>query len=245
MVTAIVLTHNDEQIIERCLESLKWCEEMLVIDDNSTDKTVLLAKQLGAKVVKRDLADDFAAQRNFGLNLAKGEWVLFIDSDEVVTPQLAREIKDTLKATDNPVNGYYFHRKDWWGGGSLTHGETANVKLLRLAKKEMGKWARPIHEEWRVNGAHGEFSNPLEHYPHPDVAQFLREINHYSTLTARFMKTQGTIEPDWYIVAKPLTKFMVNYLLRLGFLDGTPGAIYAIMMSFHSFLVRAKLKTQT
>lgn len=244
MISGIVLTRNDEKIIGRCLESLEWCDELLVIDDNSTDRTAALARKAGARVIKHALNDDFAGQRNYGLSLVKGDWVFFVDSDEVVTLQLAREIKKAIEAPENPINGYYFHREDWWGGRRLRHGETANLKLLRLAKKDMGKWARPIHEEWQVNGPLSEFSNSLEHYPHPDVAQFLDEINQYSSLTAKFLRSQGTIEPYWHLVAKPLAKFFVNYVLRLGFLDGTPGAIYAVMMSFHSFLVRAKLRTE-
>lgn len=243
MISAIVLTRNDAQTIEKCLASLSWCDEVMVIDDNSKDKTCEIAKKAGAKVLSHALNDDFAEQRNFALSEARGEWVFFVDSDEVVTPQLGREIKEALKASENPYNGYYFHRIDWWGGRWLRHGETGNVKLLRLAKKDMGRWARPIHEEWRVNGPLSEFANPLEHYPHPDVAQFLAEINQYSTLNARFLKSQGIVEPAWYVVGKPLAKFFMNFIVRRGFLDGTQGAIYAIMMSFHSFLVRAKLKT--
>lgn len=244
MISAVVLTHNDEKPLNKCLESLKWCDELLVIDDNSSDRTGSIAKKTGAGVIRRALNDDFAGQRNYGLSLVKSEWVLFIDSDEIVTPQLAREIKEAVSLKENPINGYFFHRIDWWGGRWLTHGEVANVKLLRLARKNLGKWVRPIHEVWEVNGPLGEFANPLEHYPHPDVAQFLEEINHYSTVTAAALKTQGIIEPAWYIFAKPAAKFFVNYAGRLGFLDGMPGAIYAIMMSLHSFLVRAKLKTQ-
>lgn len=241
MVSAIVLTHNDEAILTRCLTSLKWCDEVVVIDDESTDGTVGVAKKHGANVFIHPLQDDFAAQRNFGLSKAKGEWVLFVDSDEVVTKELAEEIIQTANGKRQTVNGYFIRRKDYWGGRWLEHGETGNIKLLRLARKNAGVWRQPVHEEWRIQGETGELVHPLLHYPHQNVAQFLEEINRYSSVYARFLHSQGIQEPAWQVVAKPIAKFFVNYIWRSGFLDGTAGMVAALMMSFHSFLVRGKL----
>lgn len=115
------------------------------------------------------------------------------------------------------------------------------MKLLRLAKKDAGKWEQPVHEEWKVKWEVGTLVHPLLHYPHPNVAQFLNEINRYSTLYTRFLHAKGIKEPARYIAAKPAAKFFLNYFWRLGFLDGTAGIVVALMMSFHSFLVRGKL----
>lgn len=115
------------------------------------------------------------------------------------------------------------------------------MKLLRLARKEAGKWRQPVHEEWKIQGSSGTLSHPLLHYPHQNVAQFLEEINRYSGIYARYLHSRGVKEPAWHIVGKPLAKFFVSYVWRLGFLDGTAGLVVALMMSFHSFLVRAKL----
>lgn len=244
MISGVVLTHDDEDIIKRCYQSLTWCDEIVVIDDESTDGTAQLAKKLGGKVFRRKLNGDFAAQRNFGLSKARGEWVLFIDSDEIVSQELASEIQNVIKKPAEISNrevGFYVKRKDYFLGRWLTHGETANVKLLRLAKKDAGKWTRPVHEVWDVKGNVGELSHPLLHYPHPNVAQFLDEINRYSTLNARYLHSQGVTVSWWQIIAYPKIKFLVNYFWRLGFMDGTAGVILALMMSFHSFLVRSKL----
>ncbi|MEK7543780.1 MAG: glycosyltransferase family 2 protein [Patescibacteria group bacterium] len=241
MISAVILTHNDEAIISRCLESLGWCDEVIVVDDQSTDGTVIVAKKLGAKVYIHPLHDDFAAQRNFGLEKTKNNWVLFVDSDEVVTEALKKEILQKADSKQQTASGYFIKRKDYWGGRWLTHGETGNVKLLRLARKESGKWVQPVHEEWKMQGDIGELTHPLLHYPHQNVAQFLEEINQYSGLYAQYLFEQGVREPAWYIAGKPLAKFFVNYIWRLGFLDGTAGIVVALMMSFHSFLVRAKL----
>jgi len=261
MISSVVLSHNDSAILSRCLTSLGWCDEVIVVDDNSTDGTIDVARKLGAKAFFHPLNDDFAAQRNFGLEKAKGEWILFVDSDEVVTEELASEIRTILssrakrgdlyesleiaspseRSRNDNVSGYYIKRKDFLWGRELTHGETGSVKLLRLAKKNVGKWLRPVHEEWKIRGKVGTLTHPLLHYPHQNVAQFLEKINRYSTLYARYLHSQGVKEPVWQIIGKPMPKFFVNYVWRLGFLDGTAGIVVALMMSFHSFLVRAKL----
>ena len=239
MLSAVVLTHNDEATIERTLASLTWCEEIVVLDDDSMDKTIERVKKNKARVIKRRVDGDFAAQRNAALKEANGDWVLFVDSDEVVSSALRAEIQKAI--TDGSVDGYYLKRQDILFGKRLAHGETGSVRLLRLAKKDAGVWRRPVHEVWDVTGQTGEISEPLLHYPHPNVAQFLSDINIYSTLNAQYLKKQHVRVPGWHIVVYPTAKFFSNYVLRLGFLDGVPGIIMAIMMSFHSFLTRAKL----
>ncbi len=251
MISAIILAHNDEATIAKTLGSLTWCDEIVVIDDNSTDSTVSIAKKFTNKIFERPPGNDFAAQRNFGLTKAKGEWVLFTDSDEVVSPTLASEIEriisvptkisnDKFQMTNEAV-GFYIKRRDIMWGRQLRHGEQGRMKLLRLAKKDAGKWIRPVHEVWEVKGQTAELREPLLHFPHPKVAQYLEKINRYSTLNARYLYRQK-VRVSWLqIVAYPVAKFFLNYFLRLGFLDGTAGAVVAIMMSFHSFLTRAKL----
>ena len=239
MVSAIILSHNDEDSIGKTIRSLSWCDEILVVDDYSVDRTVTLAKEEGALVFTRHLSGDFAAQRNFALEKAKREWVLFVDSDEIVSDELQNEIRSAVK--NNDVVGYYVKRQDFLFGRPLTHGETANVMLLRLAKKNAGVWRRPVHEVWVVHGTVGYLSRPLMHYPHPNVAQFLDEINRYSSLNAEYLYSSGVKPSLWQIIAYLKAKFLVNYIWRMGFLDGTPGVLVALMMSFHSFLTRAKL----
>lgn len=262
MISAVVLTHNAEATLEQTFKSLTWCDEIVLIDDNSTDKTVEIAKKYQARVFTRSLSDDFSAQRNFGLAKARGEWVVFVDSDEVVSKELVSEARLICHAGLDPASqwdsgsgagmtqgnrrskspsGYFIRRNDWFLGRWLKHGETANVRLLRLARKDAGVWERPVHEVWDVKGEIGELKNPLLHYPHPNVAQFLEEINRYSSLNARCLFDQGIMVPWWHVVAYPTAKFFLNYVWLQGFRDGMPGAVMAIMMSFHSFLTRAKL----
>ena len=238
MVSAIVLSHNDEDSIAASLVSITWCDEIIVVDDCSTDGTLSVVKKYTPDIYQRPLNDDFAAQRNFALTKAKGDWVLFVDSDEVVSAGLADEIKQALEID---CAGFYMRRTDYLFGKALKHGETGRVRLLRLAKRNAGKWERSVHEVWNVKGLIAELSHPLDHFPHQDVAQFIIEINHYSSLNARYLHSKNVHVSGWHIIAYPVCKFFVDYVLYLGFLDGTAGAVVALMMSFHSFLTRAKL----
>lgn len=238
-ISAVVLTHNNQATLPVSLKSLGFCDEIVVIDDESTDETCDIAKKSGARVIPHPLKGDFAKQRNFGLAQVRQEWVLFVDSDEVVTPVLAKEIEEAVQKVD--VQGFFLKRQDVLWGKSMQHGETQRVRLIRLAKKESGTWQRPVHETWNVRGVVGTLKNPLLHTPHPDVAHFLDDINTYSTINALHFFEIGKRASWWHIVAYPTGKFIQNYLWRLGFRDGMPGIIVALMMSFHSFLTRAKL----
>lgn len=239
MISAVVLTKNEEKNIKDCLKTLAWCDEVVVIDDYSKDQTVNIAKKMGAKVFKRRLNDNYASQRNYGLGKARGDWILFVDADERIIDKLANEVKIIIK--DKKLNGYYLKRQDIVWGKRLKYGETANVKLLRLGRKGAGEWQRRVHETWEIKGRKGELKEPLLHYPHPTIAEFLEEINFYSSLNAREFLKEGKRAGLIQIIAYPLGKFLKNYILRFGFLDGTPGMMIALMMSLHSFLTRAKL----
>lgn len=240
MITAVVLTKNEEKNIKECLETVKWCDEIVVIDDYSEDKTVEIVEKLGVKVFRHHLGNDFARQRNFALRQAQGEWVLFIDADERVSAALAAEITNYKLHITN-YSGFYFRRNDWFLGRWLNHGETANVKLLRLAKKGTGRWKRRVHETWEIEGRIGELKNPLLHYPHQTISQFLEQINRYTTIDAYQFYKKGKKFSLWQILVYPPAKFIQNYLLKFGFLDGFPGLVMALMMSLHSLITRVKL----
>lgn len=239
MISAIVLTHNDSENLIKTLASLSWCDERIVIDDNSEENIKKIAADYHAQYYCHALNENFSQQRNFGLSKATSEWVLFVDSDEVVTSVLADEINKTIQDTHH--SGFLIQRRDSMWGKILRHGEVGNMAFVRLARKNAGLWSRPVHESWNVQGTVGRLKNPILHYPHTSVSSFLSEINTYSTLNAQFLYSQKTQVYGWHIVAYPFGKFVLNYVWRLGFIDGIAGFIFAMMMSFHSFLSRAKL----
>lgn len=243
MISCVILTKNEEKNISKCLSSVSWCDEIVVIDDESTDKTLDLVKKTKARIFVRPKNNDFSSQRNFGLDKAKGDWVLFVDADEVVSSALWYEIMQHTNATINDYSGFFIRRIDTIWGKELNHGETGNIKFLRLAKKDSGRWIGRVHEVWDVKGNKIPLKNPLNHYPHISVEKFLREINYYTDLRAKELSENKTKVFWGSIIIFPFTKFILNYLIKRGFQDGIQGLIMATLMSFHSFLVRAKLWT--
>ncbi|HUQ84979.1 MAG TPA: glycosyltransferase family 2 protein [Candidatus Limnocylindrales bacterium] len=241
MISAIIITKNEEKSLKRSLRSLSWCDEVIVIDDDSTDDTVKIAEKLGAKVYKRSLDGDFSAQRNFGLQKAKNDWVLFIDADEEVSPALWFEIMQHTNSPSDKYSGYFIKRQDVIWGRLLKYGETGNKKFLRLAKKNSGKWEGVVHEKWNVVGMTATLNNPLMHYPHVTIENFLHEINLYTDIRAKELYDKKVRTSSFLIIIYPLAKFIQNYFLKQGFRDGVPGLLLALMMSLHSFLVRSKL----
>ncbi|MBI4058683.1 glycosyltransferase family 2 protein [Candidatus Microgenomates bacterium] len=240
MISVIILTKNEEKNIEKCIKSVQFCDEAIVIDDNSEDKTVEMAKKSGAKVFSHSLDNDFAQQRNFGLEKAKGDWVLFVDADERISDNLKLEIGH-LALDITPFNGFYLKRQDIMWGKEIKHGEQGNIKLLRLAKKNAGKWQRQVHEYWDICGKTGELKNPLQHYPHQSLTEFMNDVNFYSTLHAQQKFNDGEYSNLLHILLWPKLKFFKNWILRAGFLDGTAGFVLTVMMSWHSFFAWSKL----
>lgn len=247
MISAVVLTKNEENNVVDCLESLLWCDEIIVIDDESEDRTVDIIKSLNnpkIKLYKRPLSADFSAQRNFGLQKAKDDWVMFIDADERVTKDLKNEIENMISSQfslEQKLRGFYIRRTDVIWSKKLRFGETGNIMILRLARKGSSQWVGKVHEVLRVKGKIGQLRNPIFHYPHQDVASFLKEINFYTDIRAKELFDKKVKVNFWSIIIHPLGKFLFNYAARLGFLDGMPGFVFAIFMTFHSFLVRGKL----
>jgi len=237
-ITAIVLAKNEEDDIQRCLTSLQWADELIVIDSGSTDQTISLATELGVKVVFHTMSN-FADQRNFAMQQAKNDWVLMVDADEVISEELRKEMLYHLQTEH--FNGYVIKRIDYAFGKWLRHGEFESFSLLRLGRKSKGIWVNPVHEVWNIKGNIGTLEHPILHYSHPSITEFLKKLNRYTTTDAQELFQQGIKTSWWSIVAYPTAKFLVNFFWKKGFLDGIHGLIFTILMSFYSFTKRAKL----
>lgn len=238
MVSAVVIARNEEKNIASCLESLSFCSQLILVDDDSSDQTKEIARKFEAEIYKRKL-ENFSEQRNFGLSKAKNEWVLFIDSDEVVSKELQKEILREVK--DSNCNGYLVKREDRFLGHEMRHGDLGNVWLLRLGKKDEGEWKGDVHEEWNIKGRVGKLKNPLIHTSHKDLSQFVEKINYYSSIRARELKKSDVHSSLWMIIFYTKLKFLNLYIIKFGFLDGIHGFVHALFMSFYTFLVRGKL----
>lgn len=242
-LSTVILTKNEEKTIENTLKSVLFSDEIIVIDNFSNDNTKEIAQKYNCRTFEHELNENFAAQRNFGFQKAKGEWILFVDADEELSENLQGEIKKTIK-NKSDKDAYYLKRRDFWWGKELKHGEVRNIRekgLIRLVKRDSGSWVGSVHERFITTKSAGEFKGFIDHYPHQSVAEFLSDINFYSTLRAKELFKEHKRVGLFEIVAYPFFKFFLTYFLKRGFLDGPAGFTYAFLMSFHSFLVRAKL----
>ena len=241
-LSAIILTKNSQDTIVDCIESVNFCDEIIIVDDYSTDNTIDLVtgiKNKKIKLVRHHLNDDFSAQRNYALSKSSLDWLLFVDSDEVISEKLHHNIERAVES--NFYNGYLVKRVDFLWGTKLLHGEAAGVTLLRLAKKGVGKWEGKVHETWKVRGKVSRLDGELLHYSHKSIYSFVSKINKYTTIRAFELHKLEVNVSLFHIVLYPFGKFLDNFLIKKGFIDREAGFIHASLMSFHSFLVRSKL----
>ncbi len=239
MLTAVIIAKNEAASLPECLASLKFCDRILVIDNQSADATAKVALALHARVLKFAVSGDFAMERNFALDQVKSGWVLFVDADETVPADLAQEIVNAIK---NPrIHGYFLPRIDFMWGRQLKYGDTGTVNLLRLGQAGQGRWSGRVHETWQISGPAGRLSHPLIHRPHPTLEKFLQKINFYSSVRAGELYDAKKTASIWQVIVYPPAKFVFLWLVKLGFLDGMPGLIHAMTMAFYTFLVRGKL----
>lgn len=238
-LSAVILTKNNKDIIGSLIDNLSFCDEVVVVDDFSDDGTDIVAKQHGAKVFKRELNENFAKQRNFGLDHCLGEWVIFVDSDENVSDELKKEILRVIN--NNTISAYQIRRNNQFLGKVLKHGEAGAVELTRLAKKNSGRWERNVHEYWNVKGKTGRLKGYLNHNPYKSLDEFVEKINNYSSMHAKANYKEGKKSSLLKIAFYPGLKFLSNYILKIGFLDGVYGFVFALLMSLHSFLAWSKL----
>lgn len=239
MISAVVLVKNLSVDFKNTLASLSFCDEIILIN-SETGENKNLKLDGRVRCYFRDLQNDFSGQRNFGLEKARHEWVLFVDSDEYISGDLEKEIKDFVHSAGD-YSGMSFLRQDFFLGKKLSFGETANSSFVRLIKRGKGRWKGAVHEVLVVDGKIKTAKNRIFHYSHKNISEFLLKINFYTTIRAKELKENGRKTNFLQIVFNPAGKFLVNYFFRFGLLDGMPGLILALGMSFHSFLVRAKL----
>src|SRR3990172_1421015 len=239
-ITAVILSKNEERNIKDCIKSLKFCNEILVIDDDSTDNTKVFAKSSGAKVIARPLAGDYATQKNFALSKANYKWVVFIDADERISDDLKEEIKKVVDIPNNPYMGYLIKRNKYLWGKTVNFGDSRD-DLLRLGKKNAGKWVRRVHEHWVMPGKVKKLSGKINHYPHKSLKEYVEHVDFFSGLHAKAHYDAGTKSNLFKILFYPPVKFIQNYFLRLSILDGSRGFLISMMMSLHSFLAWSKL----
>jgi glycosyltransferase involved in cell wall biosynthesis len=239
-LAVIVITKNEEENIEACLESVRWADEIVVVDGGSSDRTAELARSKGAKVFERKW-DGYGAAKNFGLAQCTAEWVLWLDADERVTEQLGEEIRTVLRASGS-INGYELPRLANFLGKWIHHCGWYPGYVLRLFRRQAGRFTEDrVHERLVVEGTVAKLRNDLLHYTDPSLSHYFEKFNRYTTLAAEKMASQGERFRINQVLVRPPWVFVRMYILRAGFLDGFAGFVLSLLSSFYVFVKYTKL----
>jgi len=242
-LSAVVIAQNEENNIAECVRSLSFSDEILVCDGGSTDRTVEIAENLGATILHRDF-DGFANQKNFIVDQAKGPWILSLDADERVTPELRSEIECLLSSeAESLAAGYRIPRKNYFGDRWVRRGGWWPAYNLRLFQKGGGRFEdREVHESVRVDGEVKVLNGAIEHRTYKDISDYLARMDRYSSLAARQAFGEGRKARLADIIFRPMNTFTKMFVLRQGFRDGYTGFQLAILYSVYTFSKYAKLR---
>jgi glycosyltransferase involved in cell wall biosynthesis len=240
-VSAIVVCFNEEERIEDCLESLRWCDEIVVVDSFSTDRTPEICRQYTGRFIQREWAG-YRDQKAFAHSQATKDWVLLVDSDERVTPALRDEIQVSLARDGSECAGYAVPRlvhyldRWWWRGGWYPDYD------VRLFRRERAIWGgSDPHEKILVDGKVRRLKNPLHHFSYRNIEDHVQRINRFTSISSQELRKEGG---RWRLsdaILRPAVRFFRSYVLKRGFLEGFAGFYVALTAAVYVFLKYAKL----
>jgi glycosyltransferase involved in cell wall biosynthesis len=240
-ISACVTAGNEEANIRRCLESLTWCDEIIVVDSFSTDRTVEICKEYTKRVYQHEWLG-YIGQKNLIREMATHEWVMFLDADEEVSPALRSEIQELFKKGPGSYDGFQFPRKVFYLGRWICHGEWYPDIKLRLFRKNRGRSAgREPHDHVIVEGPVKTLKNPIFHYTYDNMSEHLANMNRFSTITAQEKHREGVRFNAFGWMFRTVWRFFKAFFFKLGFLDGRRGLIIAMVSSFGVAMKYAKL----
>ena len=238
-LSVVVVAKNEARNIAECVASARFADEVLVLDSGSTDATVALAREAGARVVETDWPG-YGPQVARGFGLARGEWVLSLDADERVTPALAAEIRRAIASGAH--DGWWIPRLSEFCGRFLHHGGWRPDRTLRLGRRaKAGFSGEFLHAHMTVEGSHGRLEESLVHYSYPDLGDVLEKLDRYSSGHARDMLARGKQASLAKAVVHGLWAFVRTYVLKLGFLDRGHGLMLAIYNAEYAYYKYLKL----
>ncbi len=235
-LSAIVLTFNVAHKLRKCLKSLEFVDELVVVDSGSTDETVAIAQQYTEHVFRHTPYQNYAAQNTWALQQTTHNWTLICDSDEQVTQELRDEILRKLEKKPNAV-AYHLPRKNSFMGKQIKHGGWGNDTVVRFFRKDRCEFIpRQVHPELKTNGNTGRLSGALLHEPYANLDEWMERFQRYARWGAENAEVKGQ-RAGWITLGlKPLAKFFKVYVLRAGFLDGLPGLMIAMFAAFSMFM---------
>ncbi|MBU0984091.1 MAG: glycosyltransferase family 2 protein, partial [candidate division Zixibacteria bacterium] len=218
-LSVVIITRNEEANLPRCVDSVKWADEIIVVDSGSTDRTLEVAEQLGAMVVKCDW-QGYSFAKQSGVDRAASHWILSLDADEVITEELAAEIQAILVGETTHA-GYRIRRRTRFLGRWIMHCGWYPDPVLRLFQRSMGRFDRAVvHEKVIVDGSVGELQNDMLHFSYPNLEGYVTKLNHYTTMAAREAFDRGDRAGLWDLLVRPFAALVKHLVLRRGFMDG-------------------------
>lgn len=241
-LSVIISTYNEENNIEECLESVKWADEIIVVDSSSKDKTADIAKKFTDKIFISD-TKSFSEKKNFGINKSSGEWILWIDADERVPDALKEEMLQIISSSDNETEVYKINRKSFFINKFIKHCGWYPDYGIRLFKKQAGiKFTEVrVHEKITYNGNSGKLKNEIIHYTDLTFEHYISKLNSYTTSSALDLFDNGKKSSVSDIIFRPVFTFIKMYFLKLGVLDGYMGLVLCTLSSAHVFVKYSKL----
>lgn len=247
-ISVAMATFNEEKNIGESIKSVRqFADEIVVVDGSSIDKTVKIARRLGAKVIKTTNKPMFHINKNMAIDACQGEWILVLDADERVTSELGEEMKEiaTKKWNENEPAGYWLKRKNYFLNRFLEKGGQYPDPVIRFFKKSKGRHPEvSVHEQIKIDGKLGWLKNDLIHLASPTFVRYLTRENRYSTLEAQGMAKKrikiNLSNSIKYLLIKPLTTFFSLFIRHKGYQDGFPGFVFALFSGIHHFLSYVK-----
>ena len=241
-ITAVIITKNEEANIGRCLKSIAWVDEIIVVDTASTDRTRQIASETGAAIYNVEW-QGFGHAKGFGVEKATHEWILSLDADEEITAQLAAEIKRII-SENRSENGFKIPRRTSFLGRWIKYSRWYPDYVLRLFRKTSGKFNDSlVHEKVIVEGTVGKLQNPILHYSYPDIETYFNKFEKYTSLAAQELYNKGKKFHVAALIFKPIASFFRHYVTGLGFLDGIEGFLIAVLSAFGVVTRYVKLRS--
>jgi glycosyltransferase involved in cell wall biosynthesis len=239
-LSILVPTYNEEANIRDCMESVKWADEVFVVDSFSTDRTLEICRRYTDRIVQHEYKNS-ASQKNWAIPRTAHKWVMVVDSDERVSEQLRRSIERVLESPDG-CDGYYVKRESFFLGKHIRHGGWERDWVLRLFNKERGRYQdKEVHACVVIDGKKGFLSGALYHHTYRDLDQYFEKFMRYTRWAAGDLRAAGR-RPAWMRLAfRPWLRFLKMYVLRFGFLDGKHGLVLCYLAAFSVFTKYARL----
>jgi glycosyltransferase involved in cell wall biosynthesis len=240
-LSACIITYNEEDNIRRCLSSLSFASEIILLDSGSSDSTISIAKTFPRIQIHERAFQNYVDQKNYCMSLASQDWILFLDADEEVSPNLRQEIESLESEWEN-CSGFLIPRLTWYLGKWIRYGGWYPNYQTKLFKKSKGKFeGLLVHERVQLEGVIKKLKSPIYHYSYRNISDHLKFIDKYSSLAAQEKWNQGKNSGLIWAIGKSFYKFLYMFILKLGFLDGKQGTIIAILGSYYNFLKYIKL----